>query len=108
MEDAVRNSFEKEMHDIYYRALKEAHYKATRYFQMIMEHGGLETAKILINTAHVSDGYTALWERNRLDLTVEALIHDNPKYHHLFTEEELKIIRKRLIDYEYKPALGSK
>jgi hypothetical protein len=30
---------------------------------------------------NVSEGCTALWERGRLDLTVEALIHDNPQWH---------------------------
>ena len=25
--------------------------------------------------------YTTLWEHGRLDLTVKALIHDNPKWH---------------------------
>ena len=68
---------------------------------MLDENGGVETAHILINAPTVSDGYTALWERGRLDLTVEAIIWDNPKYHKLFTEEELGIIKKRLIDYEY-------
>lgn len=45
---------------------------------MLHEHGGLQTARILIHAATVSEGYTALWERG-LDLTVEALIHDNPQ-----------------------------
>ena len=45
-------------------------------------------------------------ERGRLDLTVEALIYDNTEWHPLFTEEELEIVRKRLIEYEYPPALG--
>ena len=68
------------------------------------EHGGLETARILINSPKVSDGYTTLWELGRLDITVEALIHDNAKYQELFTKEELKTVRKRLADYQYKPA----
>jgi len=34
----------------------------------------------------------------------EALIHDNPGYQELFTKEELKNVRKRLVDYQYKPA----
>jgi len=50
---------------------------------------------------NVSEGYTALWERGRLDLTVEALIHDNPQWHSLFTPEELAICTERLTQYEY-------
>jgi hypothetical protein len=45
---------------------------------------------------NVSEGYTALWERGRLDLTVEALIHDNPQWHPLFTPEELAICTEPL------------
>jgi len=48
---------------------------------------------------NVSEGYTALWERGRLDLTVEALIHDNPQWHPLFTPEELDICTERLTQY---------
>jgi hypothetical protein len=50
---------------------------------------------------YVSEGYTALWERGRLDLTVEAVIHDNPKWHTLFTQEDLEICTRRLRDYRY-------
>ena len=45
--------------------------------------------------------YTALWERGRLDVTVEAVIHDNPKWHPLFTQEDLAICAKRLREYRY-------
>jgi hypothetical protein len=54
----------------------------------------------LLHSITVSEGYTALWERGRLDLTVEALILE-PQWHELFTEEEREIARKRLRDYGY-------
>ena len=38
-------------------------------------------------------------ERGRLDLTVEAVIHNDPKWHALFTQEELAVCTKRLKDY---------
>lgn len=94
--------FDEEMMNIYHRALSETGYKATRFQQMLFKYKGLETARILIHSDTVSDGYTALWERKRLDLTVEATIIDNEKYHSLFSEEELKICRKRLRKYDYK------
>ena len=56
---------------------------------MLHEYRGLETARILIHSSTVSEGYSALWERKRLDLTVEAVVHDNPKWHPLFTRDEL-------------------
>lgn len=94
--------FENAMHQIYVRAKKEAGYNATIFLGMLHERGGLGTAKFLINSTDVSDGYTQLYERRRLELTVEAQVIDNPKWHKLFTPEELAKARKRLTDYEYK------
>jgi hypothetical protein len=105
MGDALNARFNLAMRDIYKRARLEANYNASRYLQMLDQNGGLETAHILINSPTVSDGYTALWERGRLDLTVEALIWDNSEYQELFTEDELRIIKKRLVDYEYASAI---
>jgi hypothetical protein len=94
-------AFDEEMFQIYQRANSEAKYNASRFLQMLHEHRGMETARILLHSANVSEGYTALWERGRLDLTVEAVIHDNPKWHPLFTQEELAICTKRLTAYNY-------
>ncbi|MBP7529222.1 MAG: hypothetical protein KA801_14945 [Syntrophorhabdaceae bacterium] len=96
----IELDFDIAMMDIYHRAWYEARYRATRYLQMLQEHGGIETAKILLHSAHVSDGYTALWERGRLDLTVEALILQE-KWHSLFSDQERGIARKRLQQYNY-------
>ncbi|MCP5178658.1 MAG: hypothetical protein H6994_01960 [Pseudomonadales bacterium] len=94
--------FDHAMMGIYERALSEARYKASKYFHMLHEHRGLGTARLLINSSRVSDGYTALWKLGRLDLTVEALICENQKWHELFTTRELGICRKRLLDYGYE------
>src|SRR5690242_11585263 len=93
--------FDEAMFGIYTRALAEAKYNATRFLHMLHEHRGLETARILIHATTVSEGYTALWQRGRLDLTVEAVIHDNTRWHQLFTSDELAVCTKRLKDYEY-------
>jgi hypothetical protein len=53
----------------------------------------------------VSEGFTALWERGRLDLTVEALVHDHAEYHSLFTPEEHDMARRRLEEYKYPPLI---
>jgi hypothetical protein len=92
--------FDRAMMDIYRRAKDECNYNATRYLKMLLDHGGLKTAKILINASNVSDGYTALWERKRLDLTVEALIL-NSEWDEYFTDEERTTAKKRLIEYKY-------
>jgi hypothetical protein len=93
--------FDRAMEDIYIRAKDEAGYTASIFHRMLSIHGGLATAKQLINDSTPSQGYTNLWERRRLDLTVEAVVHDNPRWHGLFTVEELAKARKRLADYGY-------
>ena len=93
--------FETAMFEIYSRALKETKYKASRFHEMLCNQGGILTAKTLINSPKVSEGYTALWELKRLDLTVEAVIFKNQKWHQLFTEGELNNCKKRLKDYGY-------
>ena len=98
------DEFDQEMFRIYQRALSEANYTATRFLHMLHEHHGLQTALLLLHSPNVSEGYTALWERGRLDLTVEAIIHDNPKWHQLFDENDLAICAKRLKAYNYPGA----
>ena len=61
----------------------------------------LQTARQLINAPKPSDGYTRLWELMRLDLSVEALVHDNAEWHGLFTQDGLQRCKKRLTDYGY-------
>lgn len=92
--------FDVAMMDVYLRALNECDYKATRFLQMLHEHRGLETARILLHGSKVSEGYVALWERKRLDLTVEAVIL-SADWHSLFSEQEREIARKRLAEYGY-------
>ena len=84
MPTALEQQFHGAMLTIYRRAKSEANYTASIFFNMLEDRGGLATAKYLINAPKVSDGYTALWERKRLDLTVEAVIHDNCKWHSLY------------------------
>jgi len=94
--------FNQAMNDIYFEA-KEIGYTATRFFQMIHEHGGLNAAKILINSPKASAGYDKLWDMKRLDLSVEALVYENSEWHSLFTPDELEKCRNRLIEYKYLP-----
>ena len=101
MPTTLEMQFHGAMLTIYRRAKSEAKYTASIFFNMLEERGGLATAKYLINAPKVSDGYTALWERHRLDLTVEAEVVEYEKWHSLFTDEELKKARDRLIEYRY-------
>ena len=89
------------MFEIYRRAKLEAGYNATIFLRMVSDRGGLATAKYLINSPIASDGYTHLYERGRLDLTVEAMIVENTRWHELFTSEELGAANIRLKKYGY-------
>jgi hypothetical protein len=100
---SLSKHFDGAMFEIYQRAKSEAGYTATIFFNMVSDRGGLDTAKYLINSPKESDGYTALYERGRLDLTVEAMVIENKRWHELFTDEELGKARLRLKKYGYTP-----
>jgi len=93
--DNLERRFDRAMADVYERAKREVGYNATRYLQLLSEHGGLATARLLLTTPNVSDGFTTLWEAHRLDLTVEAHVL-KPEFRGLFTAGELAVARERL------------
>jgi hypothetical protein len=94
MSDDPEARFDTAMMDVCQCALEECRYNATRFLQMLFEHRGLETARKLLDTPKVLEGHTALWERQRLDLTVESLIL-KPEWYALFSDEDRDIARKR-------------
>lgn len=100
--EKLLKEFDEEMVTIYRRARTEADYPATIFHRMLTERGGLSTAKALINSDNPSDGYTALYERKRLDLTVEAVVLENPRWHELFEPQEIKRAARRLAAYGYE------
>jgi len=102
MPSDLEKQFDAAMMEIYRRARTEATYNAPRYLRMLGQHGGLETARILLHSTTVSEGYAALWERGRLDLTVEAMILGQSQWHQLFSAQELEIARRRLREYDYE------
>lgn len=70
---------------------------------MLHDHRGMGTARILVNATQPSEGYTTLWRRGRLDLTVEALVLQ-PEWQALFAPEPelLERARRRLAEYGYQ------
>lgn len=97
MNDRERR-FHGAMIEVYEKAKGETGYTATRFLQMVSDLGGLAAARRLLAAPAVSDGFTALWERGRLDLTVEALVLSE-QYRELFTEEEREGAAARLAAY---------
>lgn len=95
-------AFHEAMLNVYRTAKAEANYNATAFLKMVVDHDGVDAARRLINSDAVSDGYTTLWERGRLDLTVEAVVVNTEQFHALFTEKDLQICRDRLKQYGYQ------
>ena len=100
----LKEQFHEAMLNVHRRAKTECGYDAKAFLSMVNEHGGLATARYLLHTTKVSDGYTALWQRDCLDHTVERLILQ-PEWQDLFTDEEHRIAVKRLREYGYSGPL---
>lgn len=93
--------FAQRMKAVYERGRTEAGYNASYFLGMLSQYGPQETAHRLLASPAVSDGFAQLWERQRLDLTVEALIVD-PAFSELFTEKEIEVARRRLEQFGYE------
>src|SRR5688572_15968710 len=82
-------------------AKQDTGYPATQFVSMINAQGGEAAALNLLSaTKPPSDGFVRLWEEDRLDLTLEALILESEWRNH-FPVESLDIARKRLTDVKY-------
>ena len=99
--NSLENKFHEEMNNIYLTAKKELRYNESRFIQLVSKEGGLKAAKKLISKSRGACGFEVLWENNRIDLSVEALVL-NPEYYELFTVEERALCQNRLKDFEYE------
>ncbi|GAA3284079.1 hypothetical protein GCM10020218_041690 [Dactylosporangium vinaceum] len=98
---ALEADFHQTMVRVYEQARDEAGYNATLFRSMVADKGGLATARQLLAASTVSDGFTALWERGRLDLSVEAAVV-RPQFAPLFTDREIETAQTRL-DHQHEP-----
>lgn len=98
---ASEAAFHEAMTGVYEKA-KAIGYHPTYFIQMVANDGGLAAAKQLLAADKPSQGFTELWERGRLDLTVEALVL-RPEFSSLFSTMELRTARRRLQEFGYEP-----
>lgn len=96
---AIKNQFHEAMVNLYKEAAKIG-YRASQFIHMINENGGVETAHLLL-AKDPTEGFTKLWEKKRLDLSVEALVL-KPQFASLFDDMERENARRRLAEYGYK------
>ncbi len=100
MSSQLEQKFHQQMIEIYRRATSECGYRPTRFLQMVNERGGLAAARDLLHASRPAEGLSILWEHNRLDLSVEALICREP-WSSLFTEDEIAVAKERLKELGY-------
>lgn len=102
-ESPIETEFAERMKAVYERGRSEAGYNASYFVSMLAQYGPQETAHKLLASPAISDGFAELWERKRLDLTVEAIVVE-PQFSELFSENEIELARKRLEQFGYNPA----
>lgn len=100
MSQAAERAFHQDMVTGLETLKRDLNYNATRFAQMLGEHGGVGTAKRLLAGNSYSEGFTTLWERQRLDMSVEFFVL-LPWYHVLFTETERAVARHRLNEHRF-------
>lgn len=100
----LERKFHERMMKIYEQAKLECGYRANRFRNMVLEMGGLQTAKQLLSTESYSEGLTRLWEEKRLDISMEATVLQEP-WRDLFTKGELAIAKKKLEELGYQSSL---
>ena len=91
----LERDFHQAMVRVYEQARDEAGYNATRFLNLVNEHGGLRAAQLLLGSGGLSSGYVELWERDRLDISMEALVLE-PQWRPLFSDSQLSVARDRL------------
>ncbi len=98
-EEAIK-SFHKTVVNAYLTAKKECNYTASVFIQLIAERGALKVAKEFLAGNNPTTGFEKLWEKGRLDLTIEASVL-LPQFKVLFTIEERSASFNRLKNYGY-------
>jgi hypothetical protein len=99
--EKLANQFHEELLETYVEAKSRCKYNATRFLQMLEEHGGVETARRLLSAGSaMQTGLAELWKCGRLDISVEAKVL-LPKYEPLFSAELRENASHRLQQYEF-------
>lgn len=81
-------------------------YVPKRFIYMINTTDPFDVVRSLIHAPSVSEGFTTLWEKKRLDLSCEAIIL-KPEWREHFSPQEIAIARKRLAELHYVPPWDS-
>ncbi|MDE2990210.1 MAG: hypothetical protein OXU21_03965 [Chloroflexota bacterium] len=80
-------------------------YRPVRFRQMVLKYGGVPAAKRLLGGPMAQSGLTTLWELDRLDISMEALVVQE-RWKPLFSDAERRAARDRLSAHGYDPDSG--
>lgn len=81
---------------------KKIGYNPSRFIQMLSEtNGNAYELAIKLVSKGITLGLENLWEKGRLDLTMEARII-KPEFQELFPKEVVEVCRKKLEKFGYK------
>jgi hypothetical protein len=105
MSSNLEEEFHAAMLNIYERAARlKPPFHATRFLKMVQGNGGKAAADQLLASANPASGFTELFLRGReyLKFSVEYLVLQEP-WRALFSEDQLSIATKRLLDVGVEP-----
>ncbi len=89
-----------------YDAAAKLGYRPKYFLRMVGEHGGVAAAKRLLSAPEAQSGLTTLWELERLDISIEALVVQE-RWQPLFSDAERQAARDRLRAYGYESSSGN-
>jgi len=76
-------------------------YDPTDLLRMVHERGALIASRQLLQGKKIPYGFTRLCSLGQAKMTIEAFVHDNPKFHPLFSEKQLANCEARLKSVGY-------
>lgn len=71
-------------------------YRAIRFHQMIEREGAVGAVRKLIHSFDTTSGYVALLKENKLELTVEFFVAENPEWHALFDAKDIRMAKEKI------------
>src|SRR5882672_8198789 len=80
---------------------RKIRYSPTGFMGMITSSSAFEAVRTLLAKKTPSEGFTTLWEKGRLDLSVEAIVL-KPEWRGYFQPSELDTARRRLAEVKYR------
>lgn len=101
-DELLKEAFHKELITLCKKRNKEIKYKSSRLLDLINKYGGYDAAIKHVETDINISEFTLLWEQERLDLSIEALVTQE-KYKVLFPPTVFDFCETRLEKFNYAP-----